>query len=335
MIGIRKYAPGLVFVFILALISTWLGSLLPLIGGPVFGIILGILINNTMGKPKNTVSGVLFSSKKVLQWAIIALGCGLNFSSVWKTGFESFGVMIISLLAAFAAAYVFGHLLKIPERLKVLIGVGTGICGGSAIAAISPIIESDEVEIAYSVSTIFLFNILAVLLFPPIGHLMGLTDKAFGLWAGTAINDTSSVVAAGYLYSNIAGDYAIIVKLARTTMIIPIAFLAAVLVRMRKKREENGDHSVQYSLSKIFPWFILWFLVASIFNTLGLFGKETLYYIGIIAKFMIVMALTGIGLSADFRKMIKTGIRPIIFGLIVWFVVALISLLVLWMSGQI
>lgn len=332
----KIYGPGLLFVFGIALISTLLGSLLPLIGAPVFGIIFGILINNTWGKPKHTINGILFSSKKILQWAIIALGSGLSLTTVWNTGIESFDVMIISLLAAFAAAYLFGRLLKIPERLNVLIGVGTGVCGGSAIAAVSPIIEADEVDIAYSISTIFLFNIAAVLIFPTLGHFMNMSHHAFGLWAGTAINDTSSVVAAGYLYSDEAGDHATIVKLARTTMIIPIAFIAAVLIGMRKKRQAAlGDQTVQYSFFRIFPWFILWFLVASLFNTLGLFGEEMLTYLKILAKFMIVMALTAVGLSADFRKMLKTGFRPILFGLIVWLTVSLASLLVLWMTGQI
>lgn len=334
MIWLQKHSPGLVLVFVIALISTWLGSLLPIIGGPVFGILLGILINNTVGKPKNTIHGVLFSSKKVLQWAIIALGSGLSLLKVWETGIESFTVMVISLLAAFAAAYGFGRLLDIPGRLKILIGIGTGICGGSAIAAVSPIIEAKEEEIAYSVSTIFLFNVAAVLLFPHLGHVLKLTDKAFGLWAGTAINDTSSVVAAGYIYSNMAGDYATIVKLARTTMIIPITFAIAFLVGMRKKQDTDGGAAVQYSPAKVFPWFILWFLVASLFHTLGLFGDETVSIIGVLAKFMIVMALTAIGLSADVRKLLKTGIRPLIFGLLVWSTVSLVSLLVQWTTGQ-
>ncbi|NHN31093.1 YeiH family putative sulfate export transporter [Paenibacillus sp. S3N08] len=338
MIWLQKFTPGLLFVLLIAFISTWLGSLFPLIGGPVFGITLGIMINNIWGKPKNTLNGVQFSSKKILQWAIIALGCGLSLSKVWETGMESLGVMLISLLFAFAATYFFGRILKIPGRLKVLIGVGTGICGGSAIAAVSPVIEAEEVEIAYAVSTIFLFNIFAVLLFPSVGHWLGLSDKAFGIWAGTAINDTSSVVAAGYLYSNAAGDYAIIVKLARATLIIPITFVIAAYVGIRKKREAStkveGEESA-YSLLKIFPWFILWFLVAALFNTLGLFGETTVYYLGLIAKFLIIMALTGIGLSANFRKMLKTGIKPILLGLIVWIVVALVSLLILFITGDV
>ncbi|WP_207952965.1 YeiH family protein [Paenibacillus agricola] len=337
-IWLQKFTPGLLFVLLIAFISTWLGSLFPLIGGPVFGITLGIMINNIWGKPKNTLNGVQFSSKKILQWAIIALGCGLSLSKVWETGMESLGVMLISLLFAFAATYFFGRILKIPGRLKVLIGVGTGICGGSAIAAVSPVIEAEEVEIAYAVSTIFLFNIFAVLLFPSVGHWLGLSDKAFGIWAGTAINDTSSVVAAGYLYSNAAGDYAIIVKLARATLIIPITFVIAAYVGIRKKREAStkveGEESA-YSLLKIFPWFILWFLVAALFNTLGLFGETTVYYLGLIAKFLIIMALTGIGLSANFRKMLKTGIKPILLGLIVWIVVALVSLLILFITGDV
>lgn len=332
----KKFGPGILFVFSIALISTWFGSLLPLIGGPVFGILIGILINNTWGKPKYTINGVLFSSKKILQWAIIALGSGLSLTSVWKTGVESLDVMLISLLAALAAAYLFGRLLRIPGRLNTLIGVGTGICGGSAIAAVSPIIKADEVDIAYSISTIFLFNIMAVLIFPTLGHLMDMSDQAFGLWAGTAINDTSSVVAAGYLFSDTAGDYATVVKLARTTMIIPIAFIIAILIGMRKKRQAAIEgQTVQYSFFRIFPWFILWFIVASLFNTLGLFGEEMLGYLKMLAKFMIVMALTGIGLSANFRKMLQTGTRPILFGLIIWVVVSLASLLTLWMTGRI
>ncbi|UVI29722.1 YeiH family protein [Paenibacillus spongiae] len=332
---LQSSGPGLLFVFVLALFSTWLGSLMPIIGGPVFGIVLGVIINNTVGKPKCTQAGIQFCSKKVLQWSIIALGCGLSLTQVWQTGSESFSLMMVSLVASFLAAYGFGRLMNIPDRLKTLIGAGTGICGGSAIAAVSPIIEAEEIEIAYAISTIFLFNIAAVLLFPPLGHWLGMSDNAFGLLAGTAINDTSSVVAAGYLYSNEAGDYATIVKLTRTTMIIPISLLLAALMGVRKKRATAAGQTVHYSFAKIFPWFIIWFLAASLLNTLGLFGEQALHVLDILAKFMIVMALSAIGLSANFRKMMKSGIKPIILGLIVWFVVTAVSLIMLWVTGRI
>lgn len=335
MITLKKLTPGLALVIIISIISTLLGSYLPLIGGPVFGLLIGIIINNTVGKPKNTLTGVQFSSKKILQWSIIVIGCNLSLSSVWSTGIESLAVLLSSLLAAFLAAYFFGKLLKIPSNLKILIGVGTAICGGSAIAATSPIIEAEETEIAYSISTIFMFNIAAVLLFPWIGHWIGLSDTGFGLWAGTAINDTSSVVAAGYMYSNAAGDYATIVKLVRTTFIIPITFCLAMLIARKKKQQQKlEENAVPYNALKVFPWFIVWFLLASLLNTIGLFGDGFLAFTGYASKFMIVMALTAIGLSANFRSMLKTGVRPILFGLIVWFFVAVVSLGVQWASTQ-
>lgn len=331
----KKLFPGIIFVFIISIVSTWLGSMMPIIGGPVFGIVLGMIINNICGKHSSTVSGIAFTSKKVLQWAIIVLGGTLSFNQVRQTGIESLSVTLFTIAAAFISAYVFGRMLNVPDKMKTLIGVGTAICGGSAIGAISPIIEADEVEIAYSISTIFLFNIIAVLIFPPLGHLIGFSDKAFGLWAGTAINDTSSVVAAGYAFSNIAGEYATIVKLTRATLIIPISLIFAFITSARKKRESHEKGDVNYSLGKIFPWFILWFVVASILNTLGLFKGNSIHYIGELGNFMIIMALTAIGLSADFKNMIKSGFRPIILGVIVWLSVAIVSIIIQFSTGQI
>ena len=325
---------GILFTFVLALISTWLGSLLPIIGGPVFGIIIGIIINNIFSKPKNTIEGIKFTSKKILEWSIIVLGAGLSLTTVLQTGMASLSVTLFTLSAAFISAYGFGKLLGIPSKLKSLIGVGTAICGGSAIAAIAPIIEADEMEIAYSISTIFLFNIIAVLIFPPIGHLLHFSDKAFGLWAGTAINDTSSVVAAGYAFSNAAGTYATIVKLTRATLIIPISIIFSIVVGLKKKKESKMDSTVKFSFRKIFPWFILWFLVASLLNTLGLFKGNSISYINTLGKFMIVMALSAIGLSADFKKMMKNGVKPIFLGLIVWFTVAIVSIAVQVITNQ-
>lgn len=333
---LKTLLPGISMSFFIALVANWLGNLMPVIGGAVFGIVIGIIINNIVGKPKCTIEGVGFTAKKILQWAIIALGAGLSLSQVRKTGLESLEVTIFTIVTAFITAYGFGKLLKIPNKLKTLIGVGTAICGGSAIAAVSPIIEADEVEIAYSISTIFLFNVIAVLIFPPLGHLLGFSDKAFGLWAGTAINDTSSVVAAGYAFSNNAGEYATVVKLTRATLIIPISLIFAFITAYKKKKEakmEKGE--INYSFKKIFPWFILWFLVASLLNTMGLFKVSTIYYINELGKFLIVMALSAIGLSSNFKEMTKAGLKPILLGVIVWFNVAVVSIIVQFITGQI
>lgn len=333
--NIKNLLPGTAAAFIIALVANELGKLAPIVGAPIFGILIGLLINNSIGKPKYLDLGVNFTSKKILQWAIIVLGAGLNFNQVKTTGIESLAVTFFTISAAFLSAFLIGKILKVKDDLKTLIGVGTAICGGSAIAAISPIIEADDMDIAYSISTIFLFNIIAVLIFPPLGHLIGFSDKAFGLWAGTAVNDTSSVVAAGYAFSSRAGEYATIVKLTRATMIIPISLIFTAIMAYKKKKAAKENKEINYKFSKVFPWFILWFLVASILNTLGLFKGSSIGYINAVGKFMIVMALSAIGLSSDFRRMIKSGVKPILLGLIVWFNVAVVSILVQFALGQI
>jgi uncharacterized integral membrane protein (TIGR00698 family) len=332
---IKKYLPGIAVSFGIAAIAMWLGNLFPIVGGPVIGIIIGILLGNTLGKPAWAESGIKFTSKKILQWAIIVLGTGLSLTQVWKTGIESLSVMVFTLSFAFISAYAFGRLMHIPFRLTSLIGVGTAICGGSAIAAVSPIIEAEESEVAYSISTIFFYNILAVLLFPPLGHLLGFSDTAFGLWAGTAVNDTSSVVAAGYAFSDIAGKYATIVKLTRTTMIIPISLIYAAAMMIHKKRAFKNGSAVNYRFTKIFPWFVIGFLAASLMNTVGIFNQAAVEFLSITGKFMIIMALSAVGLSADIRKMMKTGLKPLFLGFIVWVVVASVSIAVQHFTGQI
>lgn len=341
----KKYMPGVTLSFVLALAAAWLGNKFPIIGGPVFGIVIGIILNNTVGKPKWSAGGVKFTSKKILQWAIIVLGGSLSLTQVWRTGLQSLSVMLVTLSCAFIAAYGFGRLMGIPFKLTSLIGVGTAICGGSAIAAVSPIIEADDKDVAYSISTIFFFNIIAVLIFPPLGHLLGFSDTAFGLWAGTAVNDTSSVVAAGYAFSSLAGSYATIVKLTRTTMIIPISLIFAVFMALKKKRNntaegmpEDGTDTgkrVNYSFRSIFPWFILGFIITSLLNTVGVFDANTAKFLSSAGKFLIILALTAVGLSADFKAMLKTGLKPLFLGLIVWATVSVASIGVQLLTGQI
>ncbi|CAM3856167.1 YeiH family protein [Castellaniella denitrificans] len=312
---------GLLLAAGLGLAAWWLGARFPLIGGPVFGILLGMAWRNVLGLSPIFTPGVIFSSRQVLKWSIIGLGFGLSLGQVMKTGASSLAVTLITLSVAFLSAWLLGRWLKLGGRLSTLIGVGTAICGGSAIAAVAPIIKPDDHETALSISTIFLFNVVAVLLFPPLGHWMGLSDPGFGLWAGTAINDTSSVVAAGYSYSTAAGDIATIVKLTRATLIIPICIVIAFWTAWRNQHSET-----RVSLATIFPWFILWFLAASATRSLGLIPEALLEPLHLISQFLIIMALTAIGLSSDLRRMALAGIRPLLLGLGVWTAVSLSSL---------
>jgi uncharacterized integral membrane protein (TIGR00698 family) len=328
-------ASGLLLAIGIALVAWWLGRMMPLIGGPVFGIVIGIAVRNLFSPGESYNPGIQFASKQILQWSIIALGFGLSLTQVAKTGLESLSVTMITMTTAFVTAFVLGRLLKVHNKLQVLIGVGTAICGGSAIAAVTPIIKPDDHDTAFAISTIFLFNVVAVLLFPLLGHMLHLSDLGFGLWAGTAINDTSSVVAAGYSYSTAAGDYATIVKLTRATLIIPICLVLAIIVAVREKRAaKQAGTSSDFSLRRIFPWFILWFLVASAVRTAGYVPVAIQPTIHLAAEFMIIVALTAIGLSANLRKMAATGARPILLGLGVWAAVSISSLLVQLVIGQ-
>ena len=323
--------PGLLLSTAIALVAFGLGQWLPLVGGPVFGIVLGVIVRNVVAPPTACQPGIRFAGKQVLQWSIVALGLGLSLTQVAQTGLDSLAVTLVTVAVAFASALMLGRLLRIESKLKVLIGAGTAICGGSAIAAVTPIIKADEHETAFAISTIFLFNLVAVVVFPALGHLMGMSQEGFGLWAGTAINDTSSVVAAGYSYGQAAGDHATIVKLTRATLIIPMCLVLAAVEAWRQKQQGGG----RLDLRKVIPWFILWFVVASAVSTAGLIPDAWQPAIRLGAKLLIIVALTAIGLSADLRRMAATGFRPIALGLGVWAAVALSSLGVQYVTGQV
>ena len=326
---LNKYGKGFLFSFIVAIPAYFLGQYVPLVGGPVFGILLGILLAGVT-RPQEWEAGIAYTGKKVLQYSIILLGFEMNLFRVVQIGGQSFSVMIFTLLTAFAVAYGVGRLLKLETNTTILIGAGTAICGGSAIAAVAPVISAKDKDIVFSISTIFLFNIAAVFLFPFLGHQFGMSDSGFGMWAGTAINDTSSVVAAGYSYSDQAGSYATIVKLTRALMIVPVCLVMAV-VMARKRRNEEGN----FSLAKIFPWFILWFVVASVINTTGFVPQALSHFLGQAGKFFIIVAMSAIGLKTNLKSLIKNGMRPILLGLACWFAVAAMSLFMQHLWGLI
>jgi uncharacterized integral membrane protein (TIGR00698 family) len=318
---VRTKIPGLLSAMILALLAWYLGKALPIIGGPVFGILLGILLA-FYKRPSALEEGIRFTSKKILQAAIILLGFEMNLYNIFKVGSQSLVVMLFTLTAAFLTAWLVGRGLKLQGNTATLIGVGTAICGGSAIAATAPVIKADDKEIAYSISTIFLFNIAAVFLFPFLGHLLHMSDVGFGIWAGTAINDTSSVVAAGYSYSDAAGSLATIVKLTRTLMIIPITLVLGIITGRK-----TAQHS-SFRLAKIFPWFVLGFLAAAIINTAGFLSADIANQLAQLGKFFIVMAMVAIGLNTNLKQLVGNGIRPIVLGLCCWASVALTSVAV-------
>ncbi|MBS7455539.1 YeiH family protein [Coralloluteibacterium stylophorae] len=323
--------PGLALASAVALVALGLGHLFPLVGGPVFGILLGIAVATLRRANAALRPGIAFAARNVLQWAIVALGLNVGLGQVARTGLDSLSVTLVTTTAAFAAALLLGRLLRVPNMLVALIGIGTAICGGSAIAAVAPILRPDEHETAYALSTIFLFNLAAVLLFPALGHLLDLSQLGFGLWAGTAINDTSSVVAAAYGYGARAGDHATIVKLTRATLIVPVCLVAAGVMAWRQRRAGGGG----FRLSRVVPWFIVWFVAASALRSLGLVPAAWTPGIHLLAEVLIVIGLTAVGLSSDLRRMAAAGHRPILLGLGTWVAVAASGLAVQFATGQI
>ena len=333
MAWVKQLGSGILLSLGIALVAAYAGSMFPLIGGAVFGILIGIAAGSVIRIRGGIMPGVQFTSKKVLQWAVMLLGSGLGLGQVYATGAASLVIILVTISSALLVAVAAGRALGVHFNLKSLIGVGTAICGGSAIAAIAPVIEAEDQEVSYAISTVFLFNVIAVFIFPPLGHLLGMSQEGFGLFAGTAINDTSSVVAAGYTYGNAAGDHATVVKLTRTLMIIPIA-LAFVAVMVRRKRAAHAHANPHVRIGGIFPWFILGFLTMSALNTSGILGDPAIAFLTGAGKFLIVMALSAIGLKTDLRTMLASGTRPLILGLIVWVTVALTSIAVQWSGGQ-
>lgn len=311
--------PGLVLALAGAVPAWFLGRMLPFIGGPIFGIIIGILLAFWQ-RPAAFERGVDFASKQGLQIAVILLGFEMNLYHVLTVSSQSLLLVLFTLSAVFATTRFVGCRLRLSGNIRTLIGVGTAICGGSAIAATAPVIKADNREVAYAISTIFLFNILAVFIFPTVGHLLHMSDLGFGIWAGTAINDTSSVVAAGYAFGDEAGNMATIVKLARSLMIVPVTLALALLFARKKGLEGN------VKLREVFPWFVLGFLGASVIKTMGLLPPEVTQGLVKTGKFVIIIALTAIGLKTNLRSMFNYGLKTIFLGLACSISVAFTSL---------
>lgn len=330
------YLPGLVMAGTIAAAAWWAGGRLPVIGAAVFALVLGVAAGQ-FSRPARAAAGLAFAGKKVLQYAIILLGFEMEITRVLIVGSRSLAVLLCTVLAAFGAMAALWRLLRVPEDQAILIGVGTCICGGSAIAATAPVIGAKERDIAQAISTIFLFNIIAVFLFPAAGRLLGMSDEGFGLWAGTAINDTSSVVAAASAWSDAAGNQtalalATIVKLTRTLLIIPVTLVLAAARTARARKTGAGDAGSaaaaggQVDLARIFPWFVLAFLAAALIRSFIPLPPQLPRALVACGKFLIVVAMAAIGAKTNLKELISGGWRPILLGLCCWFAVAAVSL---------
>lgn len=331
---------GLLFCFAIAVLCYILGQQFPIIGGPVFAILFGMLITLFLKDKRNLQAGITFTAKKILQYAVILLGFGMNLTVILETGKQSLPIIIVTISTSLCIAAIMQRIMHVPSKISTLVGVGSSICGGSAIAATAPVIDADDEEVAQAISVIFFFNVIAALLFPVLGGILGFSTtsgESFGIFAGTAVNDTSSVTATAstwdsmYHLGNATLDKAVTVKLTRTLAIIPITLVLALL---RAKHADGKSEKV--NMKKIFPFFILFFIGASIITTVAVslgVPADNFSLFKKLSKFFIIMAMAAIGLNTNVIKLIKTGSKPLFMGLCCWIGIAAISLVMQHIIG--
>lgn len=313
-----KWTLGVLLSMAIAFIAKFLGDIFPIIGGILFAILIGIIIKNTMGVFPAAEHGLNFTIKKLLKLSVILLGASLNIAQILVIGKQSFSVIIVSVLLGIVLTTWFGRLLKLDKRLSLMIGVGTSICGATAISCVKGVLDSKDDETAYAISTIVLFNLIAFFVYPVVGHFFHFHSTAFGIWAGTAVHDTSSAVAVGYLYDDKAGQIATTVKLARTLFLLPVILILPFLMKTKG--------STKNSLKKAFPWFVVWFVLVSILNTLGFIPQSLTVLFTSIAKFIIIIVMAAVGLQVNISQFSRLGIKPLLTGMFASVLISLVSL---------
>lgn len=329
---VRERWKGVLFCLIVAIPATLLGKQIEVVGGPVFAILIGMVLALVFPKHRREplAAGVTYTSKKILQYAVILLGFGMNLSQILSKGAQSLPIIVATISTSLVIAFVLCRVMNVPGKIATLVGVGSSICGGSAIAATAPVIDADDREIAQAISVIFLFNVIAALVFPTLGGMLGLTNEGFGLFAGTAINDTSSVTAAASAWDSMHPganvlESATVVKLTRTLAIIPITLVLACW-QMHLARKAGGDAKSTFSLKRAFPMFVLFFVLASVVTTVFQLPTSITAPIKELSKFFIVMAMAAIGFNTDIVELFKKGGKPIALGFCCWIGIACMSL---------
>jgi uncharacterized integral membrane protein (TIGR00698 family) len=311
------WLPGAALALGIAALARLASAALPLVPDVVIALVAGIVLNNVVRLPAVFAPGIAWTLKIVLRVAIIAFGAGLSVQAIVGTGGATLVLVVAIVATSFALGLALARIFKLSGVVGTLIGAGTAICGGSAILALAPILKAKDEETAYALTTIFAFNVIALLAYPPIGHALALSATAFGSWTGTAINDTSVVVATGYLYSHAAGNVATIVKLTRTVLLVPLA--VGIGISMSRGASLG-------TAARTMPWFILGFVAMAACNSAGAFSPAVAHAITTLAGFLIVMVLAAVGCNVDIAKMRRMGAKPMLAGLGLATIMSLVSL---------
>lgn len=326
---------GIAVCAAVAVLSFMLEKLIPgdVLGASIIALFAGTIINSFF-RPAWIKPALKFTSKKVLKAAIVLLGASLSVSTITSVGKMTFFVMLFTFAMCFGGGFFIRKLFGLNWKLSNLISAGTGICGGSAVAAIAPVIDADDKDIAFALSSTFIFDMVMVALYPIMGKALGMSDIAYGIWAGTSVNDTASVVASGYAFSEAAGDFATMVKLTRTVAIIPTVLVFAYIgTRVKQKELKTAGNGNKVNIVKIVPWFICGFLVLAAVNSVGLIPTEMSAVMKNASKFLMVTALAAIGLGTSVTDFKKAGLSPMLYGIVIDTLVTLTALAVIWCMG--
>ncbi|MDL2305150.1 putative sulfate exporter family transporter [Bacteroides sp. OttesenSCG-928-D19] len=274
------------------------------------GIVFALSVKNPYPKYSKKIS------KYLLQVAVVGLGFGMNLHKSLQAGREGMLFTIVSVTGVMIIGYFIGRWMKMTPRLTHLISSGTAICGGSAIAAVAPVVDADDNETSMSLAVIFTLNAVALFIFPPIGHLLGLTQEQFGMWAAIAIHDTSSVVGAGAAYGAEALTVATTVKLTRALWIIPLSLVSMLFFKKRGNKIS-------------IPWFIFLFILAMIANTYIAIPAVLLDIISVASHKFLSMTLFLIGTSLSIGAIKAVGIKPVALGVVLWLIISVATLVVI------
>lgn len=323
--NVKNHFFGIMLSGLIALAAYIINLYLPagILGTTLLALIIGMLLNPLVETHKVFDAGISWTSKKILRAGIILAGITLSFAQVINAGKYALLLMFFTLTTSFGVGYVCKKIFKINWKLSSLLSVSTAICGGTAVATLGPTIRAKDRDIAYAISATFIFDIITVIAFPWIGRLLGLSDTGYGLWIGTAVNDTSSVVAAGYAFSDASGSLATIVKLTRTLFIVPVVLIFSWIYA---KKEIPSLSAAKVEIGKIFPWFILGFLAVVGIKSTGFVPDNIVDGVSFFSKFFLSMALAAVGLKTSLKEVAGVGIKPMIAGLIIDTSVVFVSL---------
>lgn len=338
----RSFWRGIVPPLVLGIAAWRLGLVFPVLGAPVIGIVLGLVVGQIFGQRRDWARGVGFAAKKVLQASIVVLGATMSLQQVARIGGAGLPVMLGTILVAVGVGLPLARALKVEGQTGSLVTYGTSICGASAIATMSAVMGAEASAVAVAIAVIVLYNVLAAIVFPFLGQAMGLDFASFGLWAGTAVNDTSSVVAASTAFDAqmaaqgvvaagmTAAAYAVVVKLTRTLMIVPLALFEQV----RQNRARPGSERSSAPWYRMVPPFLVFFLLAAALRTVGVIPDAWGPGLTVAAHLGTTVAMAAVGMTSSFTAIRSAGWRPLALGGILWVLVAASSLALQAATGQ-